>query len=178
MEEKAFHRLAAAVGTTLVWTWMEASMRRKDKEVTDPSKIEEFIRKASVLRIALFDDPFPYLVPVNFGYRGQSFWFHSALEGKKIDLLRRNDRVCFQTEAECGLIEADTPCKWSSRYASVIGYGRARLIENMEEKLKGLEAVFRQYSDAPFEVPESSLERIAVIKIEVESMTGKVSGWS
>lgn len=153
-------------------------MRRKDKELTDLVKIEEIIRKASVLRIALFDEPFPYLVPVNFGYDAKGFWFHSASEGKKIDLIRKNNRVCFEIEAECGLIKGETPCKWSSKYASVIGYGKARFSETAEEKLKGLELIFRHYSDDPFDLAGISLDRIAVIKIELESMTGKVSGWS
>lgn len=153
-------------------------MRRKDKELTDPLRIEEVIRRASVLRIALFDEPFPYLVPVNFGYRDKGFWFHSASEGKKIDLIRKNNRLCFEAEAESEPIKGETPCKWSSRYASVIGYGKARFIETAEEKLKGLEVIFRHYSNDPFELSGTSLDRIAVIKIEVESMTGKVSGWS
>ena len=151
-------------------------MRRKDKEVIDPQKIEAIIESASILRIALFDDFYPYVVPVNFGYHEGRLYFHSASEGKKIDLIRRNNRVCFETESEWRLIRGDVPCKWSMSYASVIGFGRACFIEDPEEKMKGLAVIFRHYSDDPFEIPDTSLARISVIEIEVESVTGKIAG--
>jgi uncharacterized protein len=150
-------------------------MRRKDKQVSNPEEIESILKRGSVLRIALHDDPFPYLVPINFGYADGRLYFHSACEGKKIDLIRRDNRVCFETESDFGLIASDTPCHWSARYASVIGFGRAYLIEDLEEKKKGLEAIFRRYSVDPPEFPENSLGRIVVVRIEVDSMTGKVS---
>jgi len=150
-------------------------MRRKDKQVNKPEEIEAILKKGSILRIALHDNPFPYLVPVNFGYADGRLYFHSACDGKKIDLIKRDNRVCFQTESDFGLIRSDTPCHWSTRYASVIGFGRAHLIEDREEKKKGLETVFQHYSIDPFDVPENSLGRIVVVRIEVDSMTGKVS---
>lgn len=150
-------------------------MRRADKEVKDSGKLEEIIKQAFVLRIAMHDDPYPYLVPVNFGYEAGEFYFHSAPEGKKIDLIRRNNRICFEVEADCGVLKADRPCKWSTRYASVVGFGRALFLEDPQDKWRGLEIIFRHYASEPFEVPLSSLERLAVIKIAVESMTGKIS---
>jgi hypothetical protein len=117
-------------------------------------------------------------VPVNFGYRDDAFYFHSATEGKKIDLIRKNNRVCFEIEADFGLVKRDIPCKWNSRYASVIGFGRAYFIEGSEDKRKGLEIIFRHYSSDPFEELTTSLDAVAIVKIEVESMTGKVSGMS
>jgi uncharacterized protein len=150
-------------------------MRRADKEVTDPGKLEEIIKKAFVLRIAMLDDPYPYLVPVNFGYRDGEFYFHSAPEGKKVDLIRRNNRICFEVEADCGVLKADSPCKWSTSYGSAVGFGRAVFLADPQDKWRGLEIIFRHYSSDPFEVPLSALDRLAVIKIEVESMTGKIS---
>ena len=150
-------------------------MRRTDKEVKDPGKLEEIIKKAFVLRIAMFDDSYPYLLPVNFGYQDGQFYFHSAPEGKKIDLIRRNNRVCFEVEADCGLLKADSPCKSSTSYASVVGFGRAIFLDDPQEKWRGLEIIFRHYTSDPFEVPLSSLNGLAVIRIEVASMTGKAS---
>ncbi len=151
-------------------------MRRKDKEVMDPQKLEAIIERALVLRIALFDECYPYLVPVNFGYRNGKFYFHSASEGKKLDLIKRDNRICFETEADVALMKGDVPCKWSTRYASIIGFGRAHFIQDVEEKRKGLEIIFQHYAAGPLDVPNSSLAQIAVVEIEVESMTAKVSG--
>jgi uncharacterized protein len=150
-------------------------LRRKDKQVKNHEEVEAILKRASVLRIALHDEPFPYLVPVNFGYADGWVYFHSASEGKKIDLIKKNNRVCFETEADFGLIRGDIPCHWSARYASVIGFGRVHLIEDPEGKKKGLGVILRHYSVDTLEIPDTSLARIVVIGIEVESMTGKIS---
>ena len=150
-------------------------MRRTDKEVKDPGKLEEIITSATVLRLAMFDEPYPYLVPVSFGYRDGVFFFHSAPEGRKIELLKRNNRVGFEVEVESGVIAGVSPCKWSVAYASVIGTGRAFFIEDQQEKWQALELIFRHYSREPFEVPLSALDRVALIRIEVTDMTGKKS---
>ena len=150
-------------------------MRRTDKEVKDPGILEEIITSATVLRLAMFDEPYPYLVPVSFGYRDGVFFFHSAPEGRKIELLKRNNRVGFEVEVESGVIAGPTPCKWSVAYASVIGTGRTFFIEDQQEKWQALELIFRHYSREPFEVPLSALDRVALIRIEVTDMTGKKS---
>lgn len=150
-------------------------MRRTDKEVKDPGILEEIITSATVLRLAMFDEPYPYLVPVSFGYRDGVFFFHSAPEGRKVELLKRNNRVGFEVEVESGVIAGPTPCKWSVAYASVIGTGRTFFIEDQQEKWQALELIFRHYSREPFEVPLSALDRVALIRIEVTDMTGKKS---
>jgi hypothetical protein len=151
-------------------------LRRKDKQEIDPKRLEDIIARASILRMALFDEPFPYLVPVHFGYHQGKFYVHSACEGKKIQLLQKNNRICFELEADSELIRGASPCTWSTRYESVIGFGRASFIEGTEKKRRGLEIVFRHYSPDPFEIPEASLETVVVIEIEVEAVTAKVSG--
>jgi nitroimidazol reductase NimA-like FMN-containing flavoprotein (pyridoxamine 5'-phosphate oxidase superfamily) len=151
-------------------------MRRKDKEISDPAAIDEIIRKALICRIALCDGGEPYLVPVNFGYESGCIYVHSAPEGKKIDLIRKNARVCFEMEADVGIVPAPGPCKWSMKYRSVIGFGRARILESREEKRNGLLAILKRYMEGPFDFPAEALERVAVIKIEIDSMSGKSSG--
>lgn len=151
-------------------------MRREDKEVKDPGKLEEIIRSATVLRVAMFDEPYPYLVPVSFGYRDGIFYFHSAPAGRKIELLQRNNRVGFEVEVESELMAADTPCKWSVAYASVMGAGMAFFVEDLHEKWHALETIFRHYTSNPFEIPLSALAHVALIRIEVAAMTGKISG--
>ena len=79
-------------------------MRRKDREITDFNEIIEIIKKCDVCRIAMNDGDFPYMVPLNFGLDiqdGQAYlYFHAALEGKKLDLLKKDNRVTF--EMDCG----------------------------------------------------------------------------
>jgi uncharacterized protein len=157
---------------------VEANLRRKEKEVHDQKQIEAVIQKADVCRLAMCEAEKPYLVPVSFGYREGNLYFHSALEGRKIDILGGNNLVCFEMEADVELLKGETPCKWSVKYLSVIGMGRAYSLEDPAEKRHGLEIVFRHYSDAPVDIPAESLDRVKVFRVTIESMTCKASGYS
>jgi len=65
-------------------------MRRKDKEIKEIKDIEEILHKATVCRVAMVSNNSPYIVPLNFGYKDRCLYFHSAGEGKKLDILREN----------------------------------------------------------------------------------------
>jgi len=150
-------------------------MRRSEKEITDESAIEAIINASLVCRLALSDGDRPYIVPLSFGYQDRTLYFHSALEGKKIDILRKNNRICFEFDVNTEIIEAEKACKWGMKYQSVIGFGKAVLVENIEEKQKALNIIFSHYSDRNSQFPDKAIKKIAIIKIEIESMTGKHS---
>jgi hypothetical protein len=82
-------------------------MRRKDKEIADPNKIEAVLNQAQIIHLAMLDGDRPYIVPLNFGYAENTLYFHCAREGKKIDLINRNNTVCFQTEIDVRVLNAD-----------------------------------------------------------------------
>ena len=150
-------------------------MRRSEKEITDELAVEAIIHASLVCRLALSDGNQPYIVPLCFGYQDRTLYFHSALEGKKIDILNTNNRTCFEFDINSEIIKADKACKWGMKYQSVIGFGRAVLVENIEEKQKGLNIIMNHYSDRNWQFPDKAIEKIAVIKIEIETMTGKYS---
>ena len=79
-------------------------MRRKDKEITDPAQVYDVVKRARFCRIAMCDGDEPYVFPVNYGYSEGVLYVHSAPEGRKLDILERNDRVCFQVSdrKDCG----------------------------------------------------------------------------
>ena len=91
------------------------------------------------------------MVPLCFGYQDNSLYFHSGSEGKKLDILRRNNNVCFEVVIDCEAIRADQACDWAMKYKSVIGFGKAVLIEDIESKRKGLDIIMQQYSKGNFE---------------------------
>ena len=152
-------------------------MRKKERELTDPGEVESVIKRAVVCRIALSDNNVPYLVPVNFGYQDGCLYIHTAMEGMKIDIIRRNDRVCFEVEADLELTKGAMACKWGMRYRSVIGFGRASLVEDSEGKRAALDIIMRHYSDDPHEYSEKLMEKVAIIRVEIDTMTGKQSGF-
>lgn len=151
-------------------------MRRNDKEIHDRDAVEAIIRDSLVCRLALSDENRPYVVPLCFGYRDNALYFHSSPEGKKIEILRKNGNVCFEFDIDQEVVQDEKPCKWTMNYRSVIGFGKGSLVENLEEKKKGLDVIMQQYSGRSFEYLQPEIENTVIIKVEIESMTGKESG--
>lgn len=155
-------------------------MRRSDKEIKDKNCIEGILKKALVCRIAICDNETPYIVPMNFGFKDNCLYLHSASEGLKIDMIRKNNRICFEADIETEILTADNACNWGMKYYSVIGFGKAHFIEENNEKRNALDVIMQKYSSKPdetFEYSKSSLDKIIVINVEIESLTGKKSGY-
>jgi nitroimidazol reductase NimA-like FMN-containing flavoprotein (pyridoxamine 5'-phosphate oxidase superfamily) len=151
-------------------------MRRKDKEIQDRELISQIIHKCQVCRLGLAKEGAPYIVPVCFGYDGQAIYFHTAKEGKKIDYIAANDRVCFEFEHGVEPIpHRSDPCQWTVSFQSVIGYGRIHELRATEEKAAGLKQIMAQYSGQEWVFDAKDLSHIRVWKIAIEAMTGKQS---
>ena len=152
-------------------------MRKKEREITDLSEIEGIIQKAQVCRIAMVDGNQPYIVPVCFGYEKGALYVHGALVGRKIDVLKKNNRVCFEMDADVEIRNAEKACQFSLKYRSVIGTGKARFLENDKEKARALNVIMKHYSDRDFTFSKPDLDSVLVWKIEIESMSGKKAGY-
>lgn len=159
-------------------------MRRKEKEVTDTQLIESILTQLPVCRIGLVEArgkrTLPYVVPTLFAYRENRLYVHSASEGKKLDLLRKNSLVCVEVDEYKGIIPAEKPCGYSCAYRSVIGVGRAALLEGREEKKRALDLILAKYAgrhtNGSFDFSEATLENTSVLEIELEEVTCKQSG--
>jgi nitroimidazol reductase NimA-like FMN-containing flavoprotein (pyridoxamine 5'-phosphate oxidase superfamily) len=151
-------------------------VRRREKEITKKSLIESILQRAAVCRIGLCDQGTPYVVPVHFGYKDNCLYFHSATEGRKVDVLKQNNRVCFEVDLDVKLVPSDAPCKWSVQYLSVIGFGKASFVDDLQEKREALNVIMEHYSGRSYEYRDDALNDVAIIKVEIDSMTGKQSG--
>ena len=152
-------------------------MRRNDKAMRDAADIRSVIENARVCRLGMVDGDKPYVVPLCFGYDGESLYFHGALKGRKFDVLQQNPNVCFEFDAISETITAEDPCGWSMQYRSVIGFGKAELVEDAAGKREALKMIMAQYSEGTFTFPENKVAGTAVIRVAIESMTGKQSGF-
>ncbi|MCG2777827.1 MAG: pyridoxamine 5'-phosphate oxidase family protein, partial [Desulfobacterales bacterium] len=121
-------------------------MRRKEKEITDKTAMESIILRSSVCRLALSEENRPYIVPLCFGYEDDTLYFHSAREGRKLDILRKNNKVCCEFDIDNEIVEADDACGWSMKYQSVIGAGKGSIIDDIESKRKALNIIMQHYS--------------------------------
>ena len=151
-------------------------MRRSDKQIKDLKEIENLIRSAELCHLSMVDDGKPYVVPMNFGYTDGALYFHSAPEGRKIDILRKNPDVCFSIISRNILVKGEKACSWTAKYTSVIGTGKASIVDDRAGKEEGLSNLMKQYSEEDYDFSGENLDGIVIIKVEVEEMTGKSSG--
>ena len=151
-------------------------MRKTNQEITDKSVIEEILSKSEICRIAMIDNDLPYILPFNYGYKDNCIYIHSAPEGKKIDLLKKKNTVCFEIEQIAKIIKHNKACKWATTYRSVVGYGDVEIITDYDKKKQGLEIIMTHYS-APdnLEFELKQVESIVILKITISKVTGKQS---
>jgi len=155
-------------------------MRLKEKEITDRYEIEDILAKEKVCRMAMCDGDTPYVVPTTYGYKNGMIYVHSSKLGRKIDVLRNNNRVCIVVDTGHDLVQGplDTSCKSTIRFKSVIGTGRARFVEDEGEKRKAMDIIMTQaFGEQAFEYAPEGVREMAIIRIELDSVTGKKSGY-
>ena len=118
-------------------------MRRKDREITDMETMLDILRRCDTVRIGMRGEDFPYVVPVSFGLTVEEgkpvIYFHCAREGMKLDLLRKDPRVC--VEGDIFIKTEPTDHGITTRYESVIGTGTCEIVTDTETCIRGLAAV-------------------------------------
>lgn len=152
-------------------------MRRATKEITDRVKVAELLTACAVGRLATITaGGYPVIKPINYVFHEGRIYFHSAMEGEKIDDVRRDGRVCFEVDEPGGYVQAGTnPCSANFRYRSVIVRGRASIVADEAEKVGVLRALMTKYQPEGGygEFLPEKLVLTAVIRIDIEEMTGK-----
>ena len=148
-------------------------MRRNDRGITDRKDIDGIIRRCRVCHLAMCDGSQPYVVPLSFGYDGRFLYFHTAREGRKIDIIKRNNRVCFEFDILHDIITSEQACSWGAKYESVIGSGTAEILDTLEAKSNALEWIMRQYGSGTGDFTEKMLNKILVLRVQILEISGK-----
>jgi hypothetical protein len=158
-------------------THWKKSTRRKDMakvmKVTDIDEIEGVIKKALICRLGLVDNDEPYVVPVCFGYERNTLYFHGKLKGRKVELIKKNNKICFEIDADVELEKGEDPCDWAMKGKSVVGVGRASILEDDEEKSHALRLIMGHYSEGDFSFPKPALDSVLVARVDIRSITAK-----
>ena len=153
-------------------------MRRNDREVTDKKRIEAFLAKEQVMRIAFYDNGDIYIVPVNYGYTCEgdkyTLYFHGARAGRKYELSKPEPSVGFEIDGDYQLLESETACDFSAAFQSVIGAGTLHLLSDKEEKVAGLNAIMKQLTHkTDWHYEDNMIEATAVFRLDVEKLSCK-----
>ena len=148
-------------------------MRRK-RQLISKEESEAILQKATAGTLALLgDDGYPYVVPISYVYKDGCLYFHSALEGHKIDAIRRCDKASF-----CVIEQNEVqPQQFTTFYRSVIAFGRISIIQNEDEKLATARMLGKRYNPNDEEglrkELEHSLSQMLMIRLDIEHLTGK-----
>lgn len=145
-------------------------MRRKDCERNGNDFFEDVLDKSEELFLAINDDEFPYIVPLNFVHKAGKIYIHSSTEGTKLDLIRRDPKVSFSLATEI-LVDVK---KSTTYYKSVCGRGMASIVEDREEKRLALDSIAMRYKAlCPVPATDANVDRVAIIRIDVMTLSGK-----
>ncbi len=152
-------------------------MRRTDRELRDPGEILSILKQADACHLALADNNTPYLVTMNFGIREKplALYFHCAHEGRKINMLRQNNRVCFAVDVDREFFasESGTSCGYSMRFRSVVGTGPIAFVTHPAEKWEALSLITSHYAPGAHRFTDENVARTMVLRLDVEEISGK-----
>ncbi len=156
-------------------------MRRKDRELKEINAVFDVVENCSVVHLAMVDEGKPYVVALNFGYERDgdelTIYFHSAYEGKKIDILKKCPSVYFQMDCVNEFIAgtSDNPCAYCWRFDSVMGSGAVEFIEDEAEKKYALNRIVQHVGKTKenFEFPPAMLSKTCTYKVRSTDITGK-----
>ena len=152
-------------------------MTKRELQITDLQQIRAILDTAKVLRLGLAVNNEPYVVPMNYGYTMEegrlTLYLHSAVRGKKLDMLRANPRVFFELDCDLKPFDGVKPCQYGLSYSSIMGRGEAVLVEDAEEKMKAMTVLMKTQTGRDFSFNEELVSIVAVVRIDVAEYTAK-----
>lgn len=153
-------------------------MRRNDREVLEIENILEILKEGKFLHLSMFDDEYPYSVPVNYGFEYINdeiiFYIHSAKEGHKLNLISKNSKVFVNIETGIESYSGeDKPCKYSTNFSSFIGRGDAFIVNEVSEKVNALKILMKTQTGRDFEISEKMSNYVSIIKIVIKEFSAK-----
>ena len=150
---------------------------KRERQITDEAQIMAILDTAKVLHLGLAVDNEPYVVPMNYGVTMEEgkpvLYLHSALQGKKLDMIRANPRVFFEMECDLTPFAGEKPCQYGLSYSSVMGRGEARIVEDVEEKKKAMSILMKTQTGKDFTFEDRLVSIVAVVRIDVSEYTAK-----
>lgn len=153
------------------------NMRRSEKEIKDKEIIIDVLNRCHIGRLGTIGkDGYPMVKPLNFAYHNDKIYFHTAKQGEKIEDIKRDCRVCFEVDLPIAYVKAkNNPCEADYLYRSVIIKGRAKIIEDRDEKLFALKCLMEKHQPIGGygEYTEEKLNKVGIVRINIEEMTGK-----
>jgi uncharacterized protein len=148
--------------------------------ITRVEKMEDIINRCEVCYVGMSDENGqPYVLPFNFGYRDGTIYLHSAREGRKMDIIRKNNRVsiAFSTDHALRFTHEEVACSYGMKFRSVIVSGRIEFIDDHDAKVDVMNIVMEKYTGKKFTYNAPAIKEVATYKVIIDEMTGRESGY-
>ena len=152
-------------------------MTKSERQVTDENQIRQILDTAKMLHLGLCVNDEPYVVPMNYGHIFEdgklTLYLHSAVQGKKLDMIRANPKVFFEMDCDRKPFEGKVACEYGMVYSSLMGRGTARIVEDVEEKKKAMSILMKTQTGKDFTFEDRLVSIVSVIRIDVQEYTAK-----
>ena len=152
-------------------------MTKRERQITDEAQILRILDTAKVLHLGLCANNEPYVVPMNYGYTMEDgkliIYLHSALQGKKLDMIQANPNVFFEMDCDRVPFESKLPCQYGLSYYSVMGRGTASIVEDVDEKKRAMSILMKTQTAKDFSFEDRLVSIVAVVRIDVSEYTAK-----
>ena len=152
-------------------------MTKRELQITDEAGIRHILEESRVLYLSMCHGDEPYVVPMNYGYTLEDgklvLYLHSAVRGKKLDILRCNPKVFFAMDCDRRPFEGQVACQYGMSYSSLMGRGNARIIEDVEEKKQAMSILMQTQTEKEFSFNDRLVSIVTVIRIDVAEFTAK-----
>jgi hypothetical protein len=158
--------------------FIEAAGETMKKWIESQEEMAEILGRAAVGRLGLIADGEPYIVPLNFAYADGRIYFHSGLQGRKIEAIQKSPRACFEVdEIQDLIVDQQQSCLSGTRYHSVIAWGIVRRLESEPEKMKVLDCLLKKYAAGKtYQLPpQNMLAIVNVYEMQVDKMSAKAN---
>lgn len=152
-------------------------MTKRELQITDETAIRGILDRAGVLHLGLCVNDEPYVVPMNYGYTMENgkltLYLHSAVRGKKLDMIRSNPKVFFSIDCDRKPFAGAVACQYGLSYSSVMGRGEARIVEDVAEKMRAMSILMKTQTAQDFSFNDRLVSIVSVIRIDVAEYTAK-----
>ena len=152
-------------------------MTKREYRITDEAQIRGILDSAKVLRLGLAVDNEPHIIPLNYGFcleEGKlTLYMHSAVKGRKLELMEKNPNVCFELDCDYRPFEGVLPCQYGLGYSAVSGRGRVTIVEDVGEKMEAMRSLMKTQTGKDFTINERLDSIVSVIRLEVSAYTAK-----
>jgi len=146
--------------------------------IENREEIDKIIRACKTCYLAMSDNDFPYVLPMNFALDGNSVIMHSAQSGRMWETLKRNPNVCINWIIGEDLAWQDVKvgCSYRVKSKSVLVEGKVEFVDDFDEKIRCMNLIMSQYSDREFKFSKPAIENVGIIKVAIKKISAKEFG--